>query len=245
MIESIVIPGAAGAALLVSGAWLYGAPLARRRAETSRLADYCSRTRTLCLTYDDGPGKDLTPRVMSALHSRSAKATFFLLGRRAEMNPAIADGVRNAGHEIGCHAHEHVHAWRSAPWASARDAARGYESMSRWLPEPCLFRPPYGKSTALSRREATKRGSRLGWWTIDSGDTWDRTPAVESVVDRVAIAGGGVVLLHDFDREDDDSGERADFVVDVTNALLDRAEAESWRVKTLGDVLDAMERDES
>lgn len=245
MIETIVIPGAAGAALLAGGAWLYGAPLARRRAETSRLAAHCASTRTLCLTYDDGPGKDLTPRVMSALHARGAKATFFLLGRRAEANPAVADVVKSAGHEIGCHAHEHVHAWKAAPWASARDASRGYESMSRWLPSNCLFRPPYGKATALSRREATRRGSRFGWWTMDSGDTWERLPSVDSVVDRAVGAAGGVVLLHDFDREDDDADERADFVVKVTNALLDRANAESWRVETLGAVLDEMERKDS
>ncbi len=244
MIEAIVIPGAVGAAMIAGVAWLYGAPMALRRAETARLAEYCTRTKTLCLTYDDGPGKDLTPRVMSALHAGSAKGTFFLLGRRAEVNPSVADEVSRAGHEIGCHAHEHVHAWKSAPWASAKDAAHGYESLDRWIQRGCLFRPPYGKSTALSRREAVRRGSPLGWWTIDSGDTWEKLPEARSVIQRVEAAGGGVVLMHDFDREDDDAAERAEFVIEVTNALLELAQKESWRTATLGEIMDEMEREQ-
>jgi len=195
----------------------------------------------LSLTYDDGPGESLTPRVLDALAARDAKATFFLLGRRAAAAPGVADRVRDAGHEIGCHSHGHLHAWKTPPWRSAADVARGYETLSAWLPSPCLFRPPYGKLTPWTARAARRRGSRIVKWTVDSGDTWSAPPRVEDVVERVRRDGGGVVLLHDFDREGEDAAERAAFVVGVTEALLEAAPRQGWRVATLGEMLSEME----
>jgi len=192
---------------------------------------------TLCLTYDDGPGESLTPRLLAALAAHDARATFFLLGRRAAVSPQIADRVRDAGHEIGCHSHGHLHAWKTPPWRSAADVARGYETLSAWLPSPCLFRPPYGKLTPWTARAARRRGSRIVKWTVDSGDTWLTLPRVEDVVERVRRDGGGVVLLHDFDRESKDSKQRADFVITATIALLESAAREGWRIMTVGDML--------
>lgn len=241
MIETIVVPGAAVAVGAAAGAWLYGAPMAARRGAVAKLAAHCAATSSLALTYDDGPGAALTPQVTELLASHDARATFFLLGRRAETSPSVADMVKRAGHEIGCHAHEHVHAWKAAPWASARDASHGFDTLERWLPKPCLFRPPYGKATSLSVRAAKRHKARLGWWTIDSGDTWEQLPTVDSVRDRVQRAGGGVVLLHDFDRNDDDATARSAFVLDVTRSLLELASERQWRVRPLGELMDEME----
>jgi hypothetical protein len=61
---------------------------------------------------------------------------------------------------------------------------------------------------------------RTAWWTIDSGDTWERLPAVDEVIARVREQGGGVVLLHDFDR----SGDRCRYVLDLTSRLVELAQ---------------------
>jgi hypothetical protein len=52
------------------------------------------------------------------------------------------------------------------------------------------------------------------------------------VVDEVQRAGGGVVLMHDFDRGID----RRQFVLDVTSSLLAMAVREGMTVKTLGEL---------
>jgi len=184
----------------------------------------------------------LTLRVLELLAQRGARATFFLLGRRAQANPSAADAVAAAGHEIGCHTHDHLNAWKTTPGRSTADVQRGYETLARWLPERCLFRPPYGKITPWTSRVARRHGSRLGWWTIDSGDTWQTLPSVQSVVDRVKNAGGGVVLMHDFDRLGDDANERAEFVLAVTTGLLELADEIGLRVEPLGELLDEMEK---
>ncbi len=69
----------------------------------------------LALTYDDGPEPVLTRRVAEVLARHGVRATFFLLGRRAEAAPAVADALLDAGHELGCRSYEHLNAWKHWP----------------------------------------------------------------------------------------------------------------------------------
>src|SRR5688572_32334322 len=87
----------------------------------------------LALTYDDGPGPQLAMPLLRLLAEHGARASFFLLGFRAERFPQTADAIRAAGHELGNHTHWHRHAWRTLPWLAVRDVHKGYETMSRWM----------------------------------------------------------------------------------------------------------------
>jgi hypothetical protein len=60
----------------------------------------------------------------------------------------------------------------------------------------------------------------------------EEPPEATAAADEAAEAGGGVVLLHDFDR----GHERADFVLASTEHLLNAAEEHGWAVKTLGEL---------
>ena len=42
----------------------------------------------ISITFDDGPHPEFTPKVLSLLKEYNAKATFFLIGKNAEMHPA-------------------------------------------------------------------------------------------------------------------------------------------------------------
>lgn len=233
-----MIEAALGAIVALACVGAYLSPHALRVARVRRLARWCAANRALALTYDDGPSQELTARVLDVLSERGVKATFFLLGGRAEAAPHVADLLKDEGHELGCHSHEHLHAWKTWPWRARRDVARGFEALARWVGAGGMFRPPYGKMTLLTSCEAWMRGARVGWWTVDSGDTWDPMANAGDAIERVRRAGGGVALLHDFDRDTPDAEERATFVLDVTRGLLDLAEREGWRVLTLGEVME-------
>ncbi len=181
----------------------------------------------------------LTPRVAAVLGRFGVKGTFFLLGRRAEAAPGVVDALRDAGHELCCHSYEHLNAWKHWPRRVARDIDRGYESLSRWVKPDALFRPPYGKSTPLTRRQVRRRGARLVRWTHDMGDTTHGPlPAVDEVVER-PLRHGGVVLLHDFDRTGPDADQRAAFVLAVTERLLSGARERGLPVVTMSEFLAA------
>ena len=73
--------------------WLTSGILYRVRTEEPVVA----------LSFDDGPHGEFTPQVLEILERHEAKATFFLIGERAERNQELVERMRAAGHEIGNH----------------------------------------------------------------------------------------------------------------------------------------------
>jgi peptidoglycan/xylan/chitin deacetylase (PgdA/CDA1 family) len=192
----------------------------------------CRRNRAIVLTYDDGPGSRLTRSVVDLLGSYDARATFFLLGRRIEEGREAVELAHRAGHDLGVHTFDHGHAWKLSSRAAIEDIDRGYEAAAAWVPPDGLFRPPHGKVSLATWRAVRKRGARICWWTVDSGDTWPTLPPVERSAELILRAGGGVVLMHDFDREP----ERDVFVLKTTERLLEVARKEGYRVMTLSEL---------
>jgi peptidoglycan/xylan/chitin deacetylase (PgdA/CDA1 family) len=232
MIAAAVIGGAVGIGVAAGAAYL-GVPLLARRRAVAAMRKACRETRSIVLSYDDGPGPGLTPRVLELLAAYGAKAT---LGHRAQAAPAMMDRIRAEGHEVGCHTFRHSNAWKCAPWTSMRDLHAGYRALAPWMADDGLFRPPYGKMTALSLLSARRRRAPVCWWTADSGDTHGVLPDARAVADGVVRDGGGVVLIHDFDRERDPA-PRAAYVLEVTRALLDAGNAAGLRARTYSEVM--------
>ncbi len=107
--------------------------------------------KTVYLTFDDGPSKANTLRVLDILDEYGVKATFFLVGESVEKNPEIVREIYTRGHKIGCHSYTHVYAeiYASAEnmkaeiarWEAAVVGALGF------LPAERLFRYPGGSTT--------------------------------------------------------------------------------------------------
>jgi len=233
VIELAIATGLLGAT--AAGAYFW--PHALKPLQIRRLRAYCRRKRVLVLSYDDGPGATITPALLELLAGEKARATFFPLGERAAAAPRLLDAVAAEGHEIGCHSQWHRHPWRTSPHRAIEDIARGYQALARWLPSDALFRPPCGKLTLLTAWHVRRRRAPLAWWTIDSGDVHDPLPRPGGALAALRRDGGGVVLLHDFDRTDADADERVKFVLETTQVLLTEAARAGLNVRRLGEVL--------
>ncbi len=59
------------------------------------------------LTFDDGPTKEVTPRILDILKKYNIKATFFVLGNRVEVNPELVKREYEEGHYIANHGYSH------------------------------------------------------------------------------------------------------------------------------------------
>lgn len=227
----------AASSALAAGAWVL--PQAGRAGFVREVRRRARAARALVLTYDDGPGDRMTPRVLDALGAAGgAKATFFVLGRAVAGRAAVMDRIVGEGHEVGCHGWGHLNGWRNWPWRVAGDVESGYEAAARWMAGDGAFRPPYGKLSLAGWGVLRRRGARAMWWTVDSGDTQARMPEPGAVAEAVARAGGGVVLLHDFDRAEAD-GARERFVLETTGLLLATAAREGMAVMRLDELMDA------
>ena len=63
------------------------------------------------LTFDDGPTPGVTEWILSTLEKYDAKATFYLLGKNAELYPDLYQKILAAGHKIGNHTYSHQKGW--------------------------------------------------------------------------------------------------------------------------------------
>jgi peptidoglycan/xylan/chitin deacetylase (PgdA/CDA1 family) len=210
---------------------LYVAPYASKYAERLRLRQRCLRQRALALTYDDGPSREITPRLLDLLAKHGARATFFLRGDNATANPDLVERIVREGHEVGCHSARHLHAWKRSPWSVTKDMLEGYRQLSRLVAPAALYRPPFGKPCLPVLWMLRRHGSRMAWWTLDSGDTLASKRPIDEVV--AAAGGGGVVLMHDWKRNIGNHGEH---VLEMTDRLLALASREGLAVKRFGDL---------
>jgi peptidoglycan-N-acetylglucosamine deacetylase len=221
------------AGLLAIPTLFYGLPYATKRRAIALLQRRCAERRALALSFDDGPGSELTPRLLDLLRERQAPATFFPLGARVRGREAILDRIAADGHQIGCHSFSHRNAWKVVPGAAWRDARAGFDALACWVEPSGLYRPPHGKIDLLTLAALRKQSAQLAWWTLDSGDTGPMLPDPAQVVNDAVGAGGAVVLLHDFDR----SADRVRYVLDVTERWVARARRDDITLCTLGELL--------
>ena len=57
----------------------------------------------VALTFDDGPRRETTGRLLDGLQERGATATFFLIGQQIEDNADLVARMAEEGHQIGNH----------------------------------------------------------------------------------------------------------------------------------------------
>src|SRR5688500_2103537 len=74
-------------------------------------SDYFSRSlwqgsserKAIAITFDDGPIKDFTPKVLDILKEQKAPASFFMIGKNIKGNDEIVKRIDSEGHLIGNH----------------------------------------------------------------------------------------------------------------------------------------------
>ena len=60
-------------------------------------------TPKIAITFDDGPHPYYTEQLLDGLKERGAKATFFVMGKQAEVYPELVLRMHEEGHLVGNH----------------------------------------------------------------------------------------------------------------------------------------------
>lgn len=66
------------------------------------------KEKVIYLTFDDGPTKKNTPKVLEILKQENILATFFLIGTNVEQYPDVARTLKENNMAIGAHSYSHV-----------------------------------------------------------------------------------------------------------------------------------------
>lgn len=156
-------------------------------------------SKNVYLTFDDGPSNEATVEILDMLKANDAKATFFMLGKRAEKNPEVVRRIYNEGHSLGNHTYSHV-GGRNTNWTKiTNEISRTDAAIKKACGHsPRFFRPPFGFFNFRYFKVAEKMGYTSILWTLDASD-WSRAVTTRDIEKRIipAVKGGYIVLLHD------------------------------------------------
>ena len=156
------------------------------------------------LTFDDGPLPPYSNRVLDILASECVKATYFMVGRMAQVHPEMVRRIHDAGHTIGTHSQNHPLTFHKMPVekvqqevdqgiASVAAALGSADEVAPFFRIPGLLRADDVESYLASRHLMT--------WSADfPADDWKRIGAAEiarRAISRLEAKGKGVLLLHD------------------------------------------------
>src|SRR5690606_1766291 len=143
-------------------------------------------SRTVALTFDDGPHPVPTRRVLEMLGRRGAKATFFLVGHKVEQYPDVVREIAQAGHALGLHSYFHERLFSLKPPAEvATDIAHTQKTIEAACGHrSSLFRPPIGFISRRTAAGARRAGVSLVAWSVRAYDG-TRRASRSSVMRRV------------------------------------------------------------
>ncbi|MBB6175638.1 polysaccharide deacetylase family sporulation protein PdaB [Anoxybacillus tengchongensis] len=154
----------------------------------------------VAITFDDGPDMLYTPDILTILKQYDAKATFFVVGFRAEKYADIIKRQMDEGHEIANHTYKHLD-FRGKSKQTIEEEIKKSEDVIYQITgkRPTLFRPPLGYYNKRIIDIAKQRGYTVVMWSKHQ-DTYDwQNPGTSRIVRRVIshIQPGQIILFHD------------------------------------------------
>ncbi len=179
----------------------------------------------VCLTFDDGPDPEVTPRVLDLLDRFQVKASFFCIGERAAAYPELVREIARRGHSVENHSYHHhsAFAFFGTAWLKPQvEAAQETLTLLAGRP-PAFFRAPAGFRSPFLHFVLSVTGLRYVSWTRRGFDAVSRDS--QRILRRLTrgLAAGDVLLLHD----------SAPVVLEVLPALLGELAARGLRSVSL------------
>ncbi|MCD8742343.1 polysaccharide deacetylase family protein [Mucilaginibacter roseus] len=157
--------------------------------------DIKTSSRSIFLTFDDGPIPIVTPYVLKILKEYGAKATFFCIGDNVRKHPDIFEQVKREGHAIGNHTFNHLKGWKTDDDTYIENFKQADEML-----HTNLFRPPYGriKRSQAEKLKALNPELDIVMWDVLSGD-FDMTLKPERCLKKTLkyTRPGSIVVFHD------------------------------------------------
>ena len=155
------------------------------------------KIRYVAFTFDDGPYTPVTNRILDTLEKYNARATFFIVGNRAEIYQDCVKRAYSLGCEIGNHTYSHADLCGAKKDTVEKEISKCSDVILKITGErENLFRPTGGKNNKTLQSEV---GRALILWNVDTKD-WshhssDKT--ISTVLDN--ITDGSIILMHDLE----------------------------------------------
>lgn len=151
--------------------------------------------RLVALTFDDGPKKGKTDKMLDMLKEKGVKATFFLIGAQVEENAELVKRMAEEGHQIGIHTYTHVDLACLSEAKQKEEIKKSEEAIKAVIDsDEFLLRPPFGETNRTLEKWVDRP---MIFWSMDTLD-WTGKSAAKIIQETIEdIHDGDIILMHD------------------------------------------------
>jgi cellulose synthase/poly-beta-1,6-N-acetylglucosamine synthase-like glycosyltransferase/peptidoglycan/xylan/chitin deacetylase (PgdA/CDA1 family)/spore germination protein YaaH len=202
----------------------------------------------LCLTFDDGPNQQYTPKILDILKAHNVPATFFVIGVNAEQMPKLIKREYEEGHELGNHTYTHPNIAATSALRTELELSTTQRIIENLVGvSTTFFRPPYNADSAPTTPQEIEpilRAQKFGYTTIaETVDPRDWEPGItpdaimnetkSEIAEAITENDAGsthIILLHDA------GGDRTSTVAALPK-LIEYFQRKGYRFALVGELI--------
>ena len=149
-------------------------------------------SKTVFLTFDDGPIPEVTPWVLDLLRKNNIKATFFAVGENVFRYSEIFEQIIDDGHAVVNHTYHHLQGLKSNNRTYYKDIVHANKLIGS-----NLFRPPHGWLKRTQYRYLSGKYKIIMWDVIscDYNQNITKEEVLQNVLDYAR--NGSIITFHD------------------------------------------------
>ena len=181
----------------------------------------------IAFSFDDGPSRKNTEKILKALDKNNARATFFMLGQNAKYYPDLVKKVEESGNEVAGHSWNHPLLTKLGKKGVKKQMSQMNEAIASVTGSDVgLLRPPYG---SINRTVKNTVKDPLILWSIDTLD-W-KTLNADKTADAILkqAKDGDIILMHDIHAP----------TAEAVKKVLPKLEKKGFQVCTVSELLEA------
>lgn len=181
----------------------------------------------IAFSFDDGPSRKNTEKILKTLDKNNARATFFMLGQNAKYYPDLVKKVEESGNEVAGHSWNHPLLTKLGKKGVKKQMSQMNEAIASVTGSDVgLLRPPYG---SINRTVKNTVKDPLILWSIDTLD-W-KTLNADKTADAILkqAKDGDIILMHDIHAP----------TAEAVKKVLPKLEKKGFQVCTVSELLEA------
>ncbi|OPA76826.1 chitooligosaccharide deacetylase [Paenibacillus selenitireducens] len=169
----------------------------RAKYKSTFLLQGPSSPERVALTFDDAPDDHFTPLVLDVLKKYDVKATFFVVGNRAEEHPEMIQRMIREGHTLGNHSYSHPNFPMISDASFQQEVLKTNQIIQKLTGKNlCFIRPPYGNISEDQIKWLASQHIKIINWNVDSLD-WTGLTADQVKTNIMSnLTSGAIVLQH-------------------------------------------------
>ena len=184
----------------------------------------------LALTFDDGPDEYYTDRILDILKQYNVKATFFVIGKNAEMYPTTLKRIEYEGHIIGSHTYNHADLNKLNEAQIRSELSKTEAVLDSTLGHHTkLMRPPFGNNSKDTIKAVSNLGYKIVDWSVDTKDWSGASPAKIMEYVEGEVHPGAIILHH--------SANRVNNTLEALPKEIEKLRSEGYEFVTIPELL--------